>query len=359
MGAIIAGSGISLPEAVVTNDDLAEIMDTTDAWIRKRTGVRSRHIAAPGVGSAELGADAVTAALADAGVDAGDVDAIISATMTPDHFAPGNAPLIQDRAGLGSIAAFEIRQQCGGFLYGLDMADALISTNRADTVVVVGAEVHRGYMPFGASLDILLGTASGPPTPEDVERATASRAWSVLFGDGAGAFVVQRGPADVGVLASSLHTDGSLFDLIHVPGVGFVHQPYVSAEQLDAELQQPQMNGGELFRRAVRLMPESVRSVLDSVGLEVDDIDLVIAHQANQRILDGVSSQLGAAEGVVASNIAHHGNTTAATLPLLYDECRRDGRLPPGGLIAFTAFGAGAHWGALLYREPGEPPTAS
>ncbi|NNK91402.1 MAG: 3-oxoacyl-ACP synthase, partial [Acidimicrobiia bacterium] len=244
-------------------------------------------------------------------------------------------------------------------LYGLDLADALLASDRADTVVVVGAEVHRGYMPFGASLGILLGTEPGPATPEDYERATASRAWSVLFGDGAGAVVLRRGRDGEGVLVSSLHTDGSLFDLIHVPGVGFVHQPYVSADQLEAELHQPHMNGAELFRNAVRLMPESIRIVLDTVGLDLADLDLVLAHQANQRILDGVAGQLGATEGLVASNIAHHGNTTAATLPLLYDECRRDGRTPPGALLAFTAFGAGAHWGALLYREPAAPVTAS
>ncbi len=352
MGAVIAGSGVSVPPAVVTNDDLARIMDTSDEWIRSRTGVARRHIAEPGVGSAQLGTEATLAALADAGLGPDDVDALISATMTPDHFAPGNATLIQDRAGLGPIAAYEIRQQCGGFLYGLDLADALLSSDRADTVVVVGAEVHRGYMPFGASFEILFGRSDLPPTREDYDRATASRAWSVLFGDGAGAMVLRRGADGDGVLASSLHSDGSLFELIHVPGLGFVHQPYASVEQIEAELHMPQMNGGELFRQAVRKMPESLRAVLEETSTSLEDLDLVIAHQANQRILDGVARQLDAPAGLIASNVADYGNTTAATLPLLYADCRRAGRTGPGALIAFTAFGAGAHWGATLYREP-------
>lgn len=353
MGAHIVGSGVSLPPNVVTNDDLTKIMDTSDEWIEKRSGVRQRRISSPGVGSAELGADAVTNALADAGITADSVDALVSATMTPDFYAPGNAPLIQDRAGLGPVGSFEIRQQCGGFLYGLDMADMLIATDRADTVVVVGSEVHRGYMPYGASMDILLGLSDEPPTPEDYAMATESRAWSVLFGDAGAALVLQRGTESTGILNSALHTNGSLFDLIHVPGPGFLHYPWSSVEQIEQGLHRPQMNGGELFRQAVRLMPESVRSVLDDSPYELDDIDLIVAHQANQRILDGIAKQLGVDPSLVASNIADYGNTTAATLPLLFHDCKKSNRVPEGTLLAFTAFGAGAHWGAMLYREPG------
>lgn len=352
MGAHITGSGVSLPPAVVTNDDLAKVMDTSDEWIVKRSGVRQRHIAAPGVGSAQLGAEAVDAAIASAGLEPTDVDAIVSATMTPDHYAPGNAPLIQERAGLGPIAAFEIRQQCGGFLYGIDMADMLIATERAETVVVVGAEAHRGYMPYGDSLDILLGLSDEPPTDDDFANATASRAWSVLFGDAGAALVMQPGTQTTGVLGSTLHSNGSLFDLIHVPGPGFVHQPWSSVDQIEDGLHTPQMNGAELFRQAVRLMPESVMGVLDATGYEIDDLDLIVAHQANQRILDGIAKQLDVGPEVVASNIANYGNTTAATLPLLFHDCKNAGRVPEGTLLAFTAFGAGAHWGALLYREP-------
>jgi len=353
MGAHIVGSGVSLPPAVVTNDDLAKIMDTSDEWIRKRCGVRQRHIAARGVGSAQLGVEAVLAALEDAEIDVDDVDALVSATMTPDFFAPGNAPLIEDRAGLGKIASFEVRQQCGGYLYGMDLADMLIATERAETVVVVGAEPHRGYMPYGDSLDILLGTSTVDPTPEDYARATESRAWSVLFGDAAAALVMRPGTPATGLLGSTLHTDGSLFELIHVPGPGFVHQPWSSAEQIAEGLHTPHMNGGELFRQAVRLMPDSIRTVLDGSGHTLDDVDLIIAHQANQRILDAIAKQLNIPAELVATNIADYGNTTAATLPLLYHDCKTSGRVPEGTLLAFTAFGAGAHWGAALYRSPG------
>ncbi len=352
MGARIIGSGVSLPPNIVTNSDLAEIMDTSDEWIVKRTGVKQRRMALPGVGSAQLGTEAVLAALDDAGLEPGDVDVLISATMTPDHFAPGNAPLIQERAGLGRIAAYEIRQQCGGFLYGLDMADMLIATGRAETVVVVGAEVHRGYLPFGDSTDILLGLSNATTTEADFATATASRAWSVLFGDAGAALVLTAGLDDSGILSSSLHSDGSLFELIHVPAPGFIHQPWSSEEQIARGLHEPKMNGTELFRQAVRLMPQSILEVLDASEHTLDDLELIVAHQANQRILDAITKQLDIDDAIVASNIAHYGNTTAATLPLLFHDCKTDGRVPEGTLLAFTAFGAGAHWGAMLYREP-------
>ena len=352
MGAHITGSGVCLPDTVVTNDDLATIMDTSDDWIIKRSGVRERRIARPGIGSADLGAQAVRAAVADAGLQPSDVDALVSATMTPDHYAPGNAPLIQHRAGLGAVAAFEIRQQCGGFLYGMDLADMLIATDRAETVVVVGAEAHRGYMPYGASLDILLGDSTAEPTPQDYATATASRAWSVLFGDAGAAMVLQPGTTTTGILSSRLHSDGELFDLIHVPGPGFVHQPWSSTAQIEAGLHSPQMNGRELFRQAVRLMPESVLSVLAESDYELDDVDLVLAHQANQRILDGIAKQLAISPERVPSNISRYGNTTAATLPLLYHDVKHSDRMSNDALLAFTAFGAGAHWGAMLYKAP-------
>ena len=352
MGARIVGAGTSLPEVIVTNEDLSKIMDTSDEWIVKRSGVSERRVAPKGVGSAELGTQALVAAVADAGLQLSDVDAIVSATMTPDHYAPGNAPLIQHRAGLDTVAAFDIRQQCGGFLYGMDMADMLIATKRAETVVVVGAEVHRGYMPYGASMDILLGESTADPTPEDRERANEGRAWSVLFGDAAAAMVFQPGTSETGVLGSSLSSNGELFDLIHVPGPGFVHQPWSSVAQIEAGLHHPHMNGGELFRQAVRLMPESVLEVLAESPFELDDVDFVLAHQANQRILDGVAKQLKIDDERVPSNIARYGNTTAATLPLLYHDLRAENRLADDGLLVFTAFGAGAHWGALLYRSP-------
>ena len=354
MGSVIIGTGMALPPRIVTNDDLAAIMDTTDEWIRSRTGVTQRHIADPGVGASDLAAEAVTSALRAARIEASDVDALITATMTPDQFAPGIAGVVQDRCGMGPIAAFDLRQQCGGFLYGLDLADALLASGKAKRVVVVGAEVHSGYMPYGNSWEILRGDRTGPADPGDYAAATEARGWAVLFGDGAGAAVLTADDEPgSGFLASVLRTDGSHADLIEVPGVGFRHQPYVDAAQIEARAHWPSMNGMELFRQAVTCMPAAVREVLEAAGHTVDDLSIVIAHQANDRILDGVRKQLGVDASLIPSNIARYGNTTAATLPILWHEQCADGRITPGSLVCFTAFGAGAHWGASLYRVPG------
>ncbi|MFZ0014665.1 MAG: 3-oxoacyl-[acyl-carrier-protein] synthase III C-terminal domain-containing protein [Acidimicrobiia bacterium] len=353
MGAVIAGSGISIPQNVVSNDDLARVMDTTDEWIESRTGVRQRHFVDPGVGASDLATEAVGQALADAGLGPEDVDALVTATMTPDYLAPGIAGLVQSGAGLGTVAAYDIRQQCSGFLYGLDLADALITSDRADTVVVVGAEVHAGFLPWSEDTWSAVLGETKEVGQEDYERNTSFRAWSVLFGDGAGAMVVSRGPsADEGILATSLHTDGEGFELIWVPGVGFKSRPYVTGTDIAADDHLPLMDGGGLFRNAVRRMPEAAEAVLGEAGLQLEDVDIVVAHQANDRILEGVRKRLGLEPEKVPSNIGSYGNTTAGTLPILYHELRQAGRVAPGTLVCFTAFGAGAHYGAVLYREP-------
>lgn len=353
MGSIISGTGISVPNNVVSNHDLVRIMDTTDEWIATRTGVKERRFVDQGVGASDLAIAAVSDALADASIGPDRVDALVTATMTPDYIAPGIAGLVQDGAGMGHIAAFDLRQQCSGFLYGLDLADALISSDRADTVVVVGAEVHAGFQPWSKESWQAVLAQAGEVSPDDYERNTRYRAWSVLFGDGAGAVVVTRGSGgDEGILATSLHSDGSSFELIWVPGVGFKSRPYVSAEDLAEDRQLPRMDGGGLFRKAVRLMPEAAKTVLEKAGLALEDVDIVVAHQANDRILEGVRKQFGMGPEKVPSNIGAYGNTTAGTLPILYHELRGSGRVGPGTLVCFAAFGAGAHYGAALYREP-------
>lgn len=353
MGAVITGTGVSIPENVVTNHDLSRIMDTTDEWITSRTGVKERRFADPGVGASDLAVAAVAAALDDAGLQPDDVDALVTATMTPDYLAPGIAGLVQTGVGMGHVAAYDIRQQCSGFLYGLDLADALIGSDRADTVVVVGAEIHAGFLPWSdMTWRVVLG-GDGELTPEEFERNTTYRAWSVLFGDGAGAMVLHRGKAeDEGIMATSLHTDGDSFELIWVPGVGFKERPYVTAADLAADRHLPQMDGGGLFRKAVKLMPEAAQAVLAKTGLSLDDVDVVVAHQANDRILEGVRRQFGVGPEKVPSNIGSYGNTTAGTLPILFHELKEAGRIAPGSLVCFAAFGAGAHYGAALYREP-------
>ncbi len=348
----IVGTGVAVPPNVVTNADLARIMDTSDAWIRSRSGVVERRFVDPGTGASELAVRAVRTALTDAGLGPGDLDAIVTATMTPDLQNPGIAGLVQEGLGLGPVAAYDLRQQCSGFLYGLDVADALIATGRAKTVAVVGTEVHGGYLPWGDTWDIVLGRSDREPTPEEWKRNTEHRAWSVLFGDGAGAMVLRRTESDGGFVASRLHTDGSHFQLIVVPGLGSAHRPYADEAQLAAGLHLPRMDGGGLYRQAVSLMPEAIREVLADGGFTAGDLDVVVAHQANDRILAGVRRQLDVDDHLVPSNIAHWGNTTSGTLPILFHELKHSGRITPGALVCFTAFGAGAHWGAMLYRVP-------
>lgn len=352
MSSLIVGTGVSIPKNVVTNHDLSRIMDTTDEWISTRTGVKERHFVDPGTGSSDLGAEAVLAALDNAGLEPNHVDALITATMTPDYLAPGISGLVQAKTGMRHIAAYDLRQQCSGFLYGLDLADALLSSGRAKTVVVVGAEVHAGFLPWSdTSWRRVLG-GSDDIDEEDYARNTKYRAWSVLFGDGAGAMVLtaEGHPGD-GILATSLHTDGEAFELIWVP-VGFKGRPYMRAKDVEADSHLPQMDGGGLFRRAVKLMPEAAQTVLEKTGLELDDIDIVVAHQANDRILEGVRRRLGVGPNTVPSNIGSHGNTTAGTLPILYHELKETGRIVQGTVVCFAAFGAGAHYGAAIYREP-------
>lgn len=352
MGSIIVGTGTSIPERVVTNDDLARIMDTSDEWIQSRSGVKERRFAPPGTGSSDLGAAALGAALVDANLLPGEVDVLVTATMTPDRFAPGIAGAVQHKAGLGHVATFDLRQQCAGFLYGMDLADMLIATGRAETVAVVGAEVHAGYLPWGDSWRSVLGESNDPVDPAQRRMNDSTRGWSILFGDGAGAMVLQAGPDDAGILASTMHTDGEADELITVPGLGFTHRPYVDVAQLEAGLHLPRMDGGGLFRMAVRYMPEAVETVLARMGRKVGDLDLLIAHQANARILEAVGRRLGLDPSRVPVNIDHYANTTAATIPILFHETREAGRVGPDTLIAFTAFGAGAHWGAIGYRQP-------
>lgn len=354
MGNVIIGTGIAIPGHVVTNHDLAAIMDASDEWISSRSGVRERRFVEPGTTTSDLAADAGRAALADAGLQPSDLDAVVTATMTPDLVAPGIAGLVQERMGLEAVPVYDIRAQCSGFLYALDLADALVGSGRAGRVLVVGAEVHSGYLPWDESVwAYLRGETTTPPGPEARARATRYRDWSVLFGDGAGAAIVEhRDDPETGLQRFHLFTDGSHFDLIMVPGVGFAHRPYVDMAQIGADLHLPTMRGRHLFKQAVTLMPQAVRMAAESAGIGVGDIDLVIAHQANARIVDAVARDLGAPPDVVPVNIETYANTTAGTLPILYHEMRTAGRVRPGTWVCFTAFGAGAHWGAVLYREP-------
>ncbi|MGN6184777.1 MAG: 3-oxoacyl-ACP synthase III family protein [Thermoanaerobaculia bacterium] len=351
MKSVITGTGIGIPKNVVTNDALARIMDTSDEWIRTRSGVEQRHYVDDGQGSADLGAIAAQAALNAAGKRKNDINAIIFATMTPDHFFPGNGPILQAKMGFPeSIPTFDIRQQCSGFLYGLDLADSLIRSGKYKRILLIGADVHSPFMPWQNGWATTIGQESREVTKEEYDANTAIRDRTVLFGDGAGAAVIEGTDDDRGLLTTKLFTNGANVEALYVPGVGFRHRPFVTHEQLDNNDFIPVMEGRAVFKEAVSRMPDSVRQVCAAAGVSVEDIDLLLVHQANLRIMEGVAKQLGMPMTKVPHNIERYGNTTAGTLPILFHECVSDGRIQPGMLICFTALGAGLHWGAALYR---------
>lgn len=328
-------------------------MDTSDQWIRERSGIETRYYVEPGVGASDLGALAGQAALEDAGIPGSDVDYLVCATMTPDHYFPGAGTLVQDKLGLGAIPALDIRQQCAGFAYGLQVVDALIRSGLARTVLLVGCDVHTTLMPFSEhTWDVLLGRQPGPLAEDVFEWNSRFRHLVVLFGDAAGAMVFQASePGDGGgILGSRMYGDGASRDILQVPGGGSASRPWVDAEMIAEGGTVPVMDGRQVFKLAVTRMPEVTREVLGDHGYSVDDLDLLIMHQANLRINEAAQKQLGLASEKVYNNIQRYGNTTSATLPLCFFEAQQEGKAPEGSLVAFTALGAGLHWGSVLLR---------
>ncbi|HUP65907.1 MAG TPA: 3-oxoacyl-[acyl-carrier-protein] synthase III C-terminal domain-containing protein [Thermoanaerobaculia bacterium] len=352
MNSIITGTGIGLPSNIVPNEKLARIMDTSDEWIRTRSGIETRYYTDPGETSASLGTAAARQALEKAGRKPEEIDAVVFATMTPDYFIPGNGPLLQRDLGLRAIPTFDIRQQCSGFLYGLELADSLIRGGKYKKVLLIGSEVHTPFMPWSLGWDTTIGRSDREVTEEERAINTKLRDRIVLFGDGAGAAVLEANDDPKrGFLHSRLYTDGSAWKCLSQTGAGFSNRPFVTHEQIDAFETVPVMEGREVFRQAVTLMPQAVRDVVSEAGLTLDDIDLLLIHQANLRIIEGVQKQLGFNAARVPHNIERYGNTTAATLAILLHECMEAGKITEGSLIAFTALGSGLHWGAAVYRH--------
>jgi 3-oxoacyl-[acyl-carrier-protein] synthase-3 len=330
---------------------LARIMDTSDEWIRERSGVEARHYVDPGTATSDLGVGAARQALEAAGVAPDEVDMVVFATMTPDHYFPGSGSLLQAKLGLRPVPCFDIRQQCVGFLYGLQLVDAHVRAGLARTVLLVGAEVHTGFMPYtAANWDYLYGKSDVPPTPEEHAWNTKFRHLTVLFGDAGAAVVVRAADDGRGVVDSLLHTDGSEYDKLYVPGTGFKHRPYTSPEQFARGDHIPVMDGRAVFKMASARMVEVAQAVLKRNGVSLDEVSLVLMHQANKRINEYCQKALGLPDGKVLHNIERYGNTTAATIPLLWDEAARTGRLKDGDLVLLVAFGAGMSWGATLVR---------
>ena len=331
---VFLGTGHFVPERVVTNDDLAQLMDTSDEWIQQRTGIKRRHYVdweKEPMGASDLGTRAARAALEKAGVSKDEVDCIIYATLSPDRAFPGDGVLVQAKLDVpAGVPAFDIRNQCSGFLYSLQTADAFIKTGTYRRVLVIGAEVH----------------SSG------IEFADRGRGVSVIFGDGAAACVL--GPSDKddgrGVLSVHLHADGRFANELHLSYPSSAEFPRLRAERLESGDQWPQMNGKNVFKHAVVRMPEVVMEALNKNGLTPKDLKLVIPHQANQRITELVQRRLDLSDEQIFSNIAEYGNTTAASIPMALDQAVTQGRIKSGDLVCLVAFGAGFTWGAALVR---------
>ncbi|HVE02468.1 MAG TPA: beta-ketoacyl-ACP synthase III [Rhizomicrobium sp.] len=317
----VMGCGSFLPRTILTNAELAKRVDTSDEWIRERTGIQQRHIVAKGEMTSDLALQAARNALHDAKIDAHDLDLIVVATTTPDETFPATATRLQARLGMKRGAAFDVQAVCSGFIYGMAVADNFIKAGQAKTVLVVGAE----------SMSRLLDWK---------DRTTC-----VLFGDGAGAVVLQahRGHgnhSDRGVLNTKLYSDGRLHDLLYVDGGP-------SSTQTTGHLR---MQGKEVFRHAVTNISAAITASVEEAGFKISDIDWFVPHQANQRILDGTARKLGIPASKVVSTVAQHGNTSAASVPLALAAAVQDGRIHKGQLVLLEAMGGGFTWGASLIR---------
>jgi len=323
------GTGFYVPERVVTNDDLSALMDTSDEWIRTRTGIQERHWVGDGKMGSDLALEASKMALAGAGLAAADLDAIIYATVSPDYFFPGGGVYLQTKLGLATIPCLDIRNQCTGFLYGLQIADAWIRAGMYRRILLVGAELQSA----------------------GIDMSPHGRDMGVLFADGAGAAVLGATDDDTrGVRSTHLFADGAFASILHCDLGGCAHVPRLSHELLDQGLQWPTMQGREVFKLASTRMPDAVRTCLAANGLTAEQIKVLIPHQANLRISEMVQKQLGLRDDQVFNNIQKYGNTTAASIPIALHEAVATGRIVRGDLVVFAAFGAGLTWGASAVR---------
>jgi 3-oxoacyl-[acyl-carrier-protein] synthase-3 len=320
----IIGVGSYTPERVLTNKDLEGIVDTSDEWITARTGIKERRIADPATPSSALATEAARRALADAKVEASELDQIILGTVTGDRPFPSTACIVQDRLSATSAFAFDISAACSGFLYALTLAKTQIAAGAADTILVIGVESLSKIVDW-------------------TDRNTC-----VLFGDGAGAAVLRSTGQPGGVLATRLHSDGALTNLLQMPGGGSLHPS--SHETVDQRLHYLRMSGNDVFRYAVRAMESVACEVLEAAGVKPEELDLLVPHQANFRIIDATARRLGIPMEKVLVNLDRYGNTSSASIPIALDEARRTGRIKPGDLVAMVTFGGGFTWAGAVVR---------
>ena len=316
--------GHAYPSGVLTNADLEKIVETSDEWITSRTGIKQRHKAADGEYTSQFGTLAAQRALENAGMKPEDIDIIVCATTTPDQIMPSTGALIQAQLGAHNAAGMDIFAACSGFLYGITMVESMIRTGQVRNAIVIGAEVLTKYVDY-------------------TDRSTC-----VIFGDGAGAAILAPVEEGKGVLATKIRSDGRYEEQLYAPGGGTkLGTTYKTIDNRDHFFK---MKGNELFKVAVRSMADISAEMLRKAGYSVEDVDLVVPHQANQRITDAVAGRLGIPEEKIYSNIAEHGNTSSASIPIALDECVQTGKIKPGDLVLLTAFGGGATWGATVIR---------
>jgi 3-oxoacyl-[acyl-carrier-protein] synthase-3 len=349
LGFEIIGTGHYVPGKPVTNDDLTRVMDTSDEWIYQRSGIKQRHYCPDGVGTSGLAFEASKRAIEAAGISPKEIDYILMGTMTPDYLFPGSGAILGAKLGIPGVPALDIRQQCAAMLFGLQLVDGLIKSGAARTILLVGAEAHAGFMPWD-DWDVLMGESDRQVSPEARQRANNHRAVAVLFGDGAGALVIRATDRDAGLKGLKLYTDGTNVEQLYIPGGGYKHRPIWKPEFLEQQLHVPRMDGREVFKLAVKELPKAARACCKEAGIELKDIDWFLAHQANQRINEFVREQLGVPSEKMPSNIDRYANTSAGTIPILIDECTRQGKLKRGELNMLLALGAGFHWGVALMK---------
>jgi 3-oxoacyl-[acyl-carrier-protein] synthase-3 len=321
---MVAGTGRYLPDRVVTNSELERLVDTSDEWVRERTGIRERRIADPEMGAGDMAAEAARAALRQAGISPGEVDLILLSTATPDRLLPSTAGDVQVLLGAENAAAMDLSAACSGFIYAMVMAEGYLASGRGDVAVVVATEKMSAIVDW-------------------TDRATC-----VLFGDGAGAVVLRRSDGTRGMLSNFMRSDGALAELLWRPAGGALVP--MSAEVLEERGHLVKMAGREVFKSAVRSMAEASDQALQRAGVTAADIDLVVPHQANMRIIEATARYSGIPMEKVFVNVDRYGNMSSATIPVALDEAVEEGRIEPGSLVLMVAFGAGFTWASSVFR---------
>lgn len=329
---IIKGVGHYVPENIVTNSQLEQLMETTDAWIQERTGIKERRWVVPGDGNtpSTMGTKAAKKAISNAGITPDDIDFIIFATLSPDYYFPGPGVMVQEQLGIKEVGALDVRNQCSGFLYALSVGDQFIRSGMYQNILVIGSELHSGGL----------------------DKTTRGRGVSVIFGDGAGAIVMQAVPDDSkrGILSTHLHSEGQHAKELALlgPNTGHWVPEIIEANDPEDLSYYPVMNGNFVFKHAVTRFQEVIQEALMKNNKKASDIDLLIPHQANLRISQFVQSKMGLSDAQVFNNIMHYGNTTAASIPIALSEAWQEGKVKEGDLICMAAFGSGFTWASSL-----------